>query len=84
MRIDDRVREAHLSHFCPGGLGVPVTGSGPVAVGASGGASGRADPDHDLRAEPGDSCGRCGRPLGAGQDVRRRLSGVAVHATCRP
>ncbi len=32
MRIDERVREAHLNHFCPGGASFPVTDSGPVGL----------------------------------------------------
>jgi hypothetical protein len=33
MRIDERVREAHLDHFCSGGAGFPVTTSRPVGLG---------------------------------------------------
>jgi hypothetical protein len=79
--IDDRVREAHLSHFCPGGVGVPVTGSGPIGLDP-----GPADPalavsGTSARAA-GHPCGRCGRPIAAGQDARRRASGAWVHENC--
>ena len=30
MRIDEKVRDAHLEHFCPGGLGLAVTSSRPA------------------------------------------------------
>src|SRR4029077_19150558 len=30
MRIDEKVRDAHLEHFCPGGLGLAVTTSRPA------------------------------------------------------
>ncbi len=42
----ERVIQAHLDHFCPGGAGVPLTGSGPIGLG----------PDSD------DPAGRPGRP----------------------
>jgi hypothetical protein len=81
MRIDDGVREAHLSHYCPGGLGVPVSGSGPVGLADATDALASSADDHMLRAEDG-LCGRCGQLVRAGQDARRRLSGELVHATC--
>jgi hypothetical protein len=84
MRIDEQVREAHLSHFCPGGAGFTgTTPSGPVGFGpaqsrprepAATGAAGAA----------GQRCGRCGTPIGPGQDARRRASGGWVHETCPP
>ena len=30
MRIDEKVRDAHLEHFCPGGLGLAVTTPRPA------------------------------------------------------
>jgi len=81
MRIDERVREAHLSHFCPGGASFPVTDSRPLGLGpdpappAPGGTPARA-------AGAGHRCGRCGAPIAAGQDARRRASGAWVHETC--
>ncbi len=30
MRIDEKVREAHLEHFCPGGLGFPAGTARPA------------------------------------------------------
>jgi hypothetical protein len=73
------VRDAHLSHFCPGGLGVPVTSSGAVGLPDAAEDAGRED---NRLPACGEACGRCGSPLVTGQDVRRRLSGDVVHATC--
>jgi hypothetical protein len=81
MRIDDGVREAHLSHFCPGGMGVPVSASGPVGLAGAADEQAYDASDSMLRADAGE-CGRCGEPVRAGQDARRRLSGELVHATC--
>ena len=79
MAIDDGVREAHLSHYCPGGLGVPVTASGPVGLPDR--APGDADAvDGGFRAD-GD-CARCGLPLATGQSMRRTADGSVVHETC--
>jgi hypothetical protein len=84
MRIDDRVREAHLSHYCPGGMGLPTSASD-----ANGLPSGEADTD-DLAEEDnqlqaaGETCERCGMLVRPGQDVRRRLTGALVHGTCPP
>jgi len=36
MRIDEKVRDAHLEHFCPGGLGLAVTTSRPAWPGQPG------------------------------------------------
>src|SRR5271166_1712160 len=68
MRIDDGVREAHLSHFCPGGLGVAVTSSGPVGMPARPAheAGGDQEAEGNRLLAAGDPCGRCGRPLLAG------------------
>ena len=80
MRIDEKVREAHLEHFCPGGLGFPAGTAGPAWPGPAGadatGLGGNA-------ARPaGRRCGRCGQPMARGQDVRRRASGTWVHENC--
>src|SRR5262252_935399 len=84
MRIDDRVREAHLTHLCPGGMGLPVSASGPSGS-APGGTDGLADDlaevDNRLQAT-GETCERCGTLVRPGQDVRRRLTGALVHETC--
>jgi hypothetical protein len=83
MRIDERVREAHLNHFCPGGASLPVTGSGPIGLDLDQ----AAGPPPALAAVRADGlrCGRCGRPITAGQDARRRASdagGTWVHESC--
>jgi hypothetical protein len=82
--IDDRIRDAHLSHYCPGGLGVPVTSSGPVGLTVDLPAGPEAESEADsnrLRAD-GETCRRCGKLLAPGQDARRRLDGQLVHETC--
>ena len=81
MEIDERVREAHLSHFCPGGAGFPVTDSRPIGLDPGQAAPGRALNGTPARAA-GSSCGRCGQPITAGQDARRRASGAWVHENC--
>ncbi len=80
MEIDERVREAHLSHFCPGGAGFPVTTSRPIGLDLE-----EAVPPAlvgTLTGAAGNECGRCGQPIRAGQDARRRVSGAWVHETC--
>jgi len=82
MRIDERVVEAHLSHFCPGGASFPVTTSRPIGL----------DLDQAVPADPaldgaparaaGQRCDRCRRPIQPGQDARRRVSGAWVHEHC--
>jgi hypothetical protein len=86
VRIDERVREAHLNHFCPGGASLPVTDSRPIGL----------DLDQPAMPPPalaavraaGQRCGRCGQPITAGQDARRRASatgnggGAWVHESC--
>jgi len=80
MRIDEKVREAHLEHYCPGGLGFPAGTAHPAWPGpASAAAVGLGG--NEARAA-GRHCGRCGRPLAPGQDVRRRASGTWVHENC--
>lgn len=82
--IGERVRQVHLDHFCPGGAGLPVTGSGPIGLGPPDQAS--SDPAStgwaDNSAQAGGHCGRCGQPIADGQDVRRRLRGTWVHEAC--
>jgi len=81
MEIDERVREAHLSHFCPGGAGFPVTDSGPIGMGPGQAAPAQALNGPAARAA-GSPCGRCGQPIAPGQDARRRASGAWVHENC--
>jgi hypothetical protein len=78
-RIDERVRAAHLEHFCPGGAGFPVASSPPAGQGTD-----RADPVAVLPPawRNGQACGRCGQPIKPGQDARRRLGRDWVHETC--
>ena len=79
-QIDERVREAHLEHFCPGGAGLPVTTSRPVGIGREDAAA--AQRDGNAARPVGQRCGRCGRPIAPGQDARRRVSGTWVHENC--
>jgi hypothetical protein len=80
MRIDEKVRDAHLEHFCPGGLGLAVTTSRPAWPGQPGDAP--AGLDGNAARAAGQRCGRCGKPMALGQDVRRRVSGTWVHESC--
>jgi len=81
MEIEERVREAHLSHFCPGGASFPVTDSRPIGLDTGPAAPGQALSGTTTRAA-GSRCGRCGRPIEAGQDARRRATGAWVHENC--
>jgi hypothetical protein len=80
MRIDEKVRDAHLEHFCPGGLGLAVTTSRPAWPGHPGAAPSGLDGTAPRPA--GQRCGRCGLPMAPEQDVRRRVSGTWVHESC--
>jgi hypothetical protein len=81
-RIDERVREAHLDHYCPGGAGLPVTSSRPVGLGLEDATPGRAEWDDNAARAAGRTCGRCGRPIAPAQEARRRVSGTWVHENC--
>ncbi|MGD0241783.1 MAG: hypothetical protein ABSB59_15845 [Streptosporangiaceae bacterium] len=81
--IGERVVQAHLDHFCPGGAGVPLTDSGPIGLGPSGDdPGGRDDDDGNAARAAGQRCGRCGQPVTARQDARRRIGGTWVHEAC--
>lgn len=82
-RIDERVRDAHLEHFCPGGAGFPVTDPLPAGPAAEPGEPKHVRA-HAARGGGGETCGRCGQAIGSGQDARRRASGDWVHETCPP
>ncbi len=87
MRIDERVRDAHLNHFCPGGASFPVTDSRPIGLGLEPAAGPRPVLDAAAARASGQGCGRCGRPITPGQDARRRASaagGAWVHESCPP
>jgi hypothetical protein len=80
--IGERVTQAHLDHFCPGGVGLPVTDSGPIGLGPVG------DPPLGSEANAVRSasqpCARCGNPITPAHDARRRVTGTWVHETCPP
>lgn len=82
MPIGERVTQAHLDHFCPGGAGFPVTDSGPIGLGRAEDAP--RDLDSNTARAPGQSCGRCGNPITPAQDARRRVTGAWVHESCPP
>ncbi len=86
VAIDDRAREAHLSHYCPGGLGVPVTSSDLAGLtdGPAGAEVRGEDADENRLRADGETCGRCGLLLVPGQDARRRATGELVHESCPP
>jgi len=84
-RVDERVREAHLAHFCPGGIGLPVTTSRPVGLSLEDASAAAPDgnaADGNAARAAGERCGRCGQTVASGQDARRRVSGSWVHETC--
>ncbi len=85
MRIGEKVRAAHLDHYCPGGLGFPVKSPNAVGVDLE-----QADfvkqlwlitEDHSAHAA-GKTCARCGRLIEASHDVRRRVFRDWVHESC--
>jgi hypothetical protein len=80
--IGERVTQAHLDHFCPGGAGLPVTDSGPIGLGPVG------DPPLGSEANTARSasepCARCQNPITPAQDARRRVTGAWVHEACPP
>ena len=80
----DRVVQAHLDHFCPGGAGVPLTDSGPIGLGpdADDPAADPNDLDTNAARAAGQRCGRCGQQITARQDTRRRIGGSWVHEAC--
>ena len=85
MRIDEKVRDAHLNHFCPAGLSFPVTDSRPMGLGPEAAAGPPPALDASAARANGKHCGRCDRPITAGQDARRRArdaGGAWVHETC--
>ena len=85
MRIGTRVREAHLSNHCPGGLGFPVTSwhrAGTDADNAHAASSSwLAVEDHQARAA-GAVCARCQQVIAASQTVRCSGDGDWVHESC--
>jgi hypothetical protein len=87
MRIDERVREVHLSHFCPGGASFPVTTSRPVGLDLEAAAPAPLALAAAAARAGGQACVRCGRPITPGQDARRRAGdaeGTWVHESCPP
>jgi hypothetical protein len=82
MRIDEKVRDAHLNHFCPGGASFPVTTSRPIGLDLEAAAGPPSAMDASAARANGKRCGRCDLPITAGQDARRRAGGAWVHESC--
>ena len=82
MRIDEKVRDAHLNHFCPGGASFPVTTSRPIGLDLEAAAGPPPALDASAARANGKRCGRCDQPITAGQDARRRAGGAWVHESC--
>jgi len=82
MRIDEKVRDAHLNHFCPGGIGFPVKDSRPIGLDLEAAAGPPSAVGAPAARVNGRRCGRCDRPITAGQDARRRAGGAWVHESC--
>ena len=80
--IGERVTQAHLDHFCPGGAGLPVTDSGPIGLGPV--ADPATGPEASMVRLATHPCARCGNPITPAQDARRRATGSWVHESCPP
>jgi len=80
--VSERVFQAHLEHYCPGGAGVPVTGSGPIGLSLPAGSDARAGWADNAACAAGHRCERCGQPIAARQDARKRADGAWVHESC--
>jgi hypothetical protein len=78
--IGERVVQAHLRHFCPGGLGFPVTGSVPVEFSVANRAP--VGWEGNSARAAGQCCGRCEQPITPVQDARRRACGTWAHEAC--
>jgi hypothetical protein len=79
-QIGARVCAAHLDHFCPGGLGLPVTTLRPAGLSQQ---DAIPLPPGGAGACPADErCERCARLIEPGQDARRRISKTWVHENC--
>jgi hypothetical protein len=85
--IGTRVREAHIRCFCPGGAGFLVKSPNSAGLDLEEAPfikqSSLTIEDHAARVA-GETCGRCGLPIAAGHDARRRLGGEWVHESCPP
>ena len=82
MRIDEKVRDAHLNHFCSAGLSFPVKDSRPIGLDLEAAAGPPSAVGAPAARVNGRRCGRCDRPITAGQDARRRAGGAWVHESC--
>ena len=80
--IGKRVTQAHLDHFCPGGVGLPVTDSGPIGLGPAGDPP--LGPEANAARSASQPCARCGDPITPAHDARRRVTGAWVHESCPP
>ena len=85
MGIGERVRDAHLSHFCPGGAGFPVKSPNSVGLNLEDARFARQPwltaGGHAAHAD-GQACGRCDQAIAPDQDVRRGVTGAWLHENC--
>ena len=72
MRIDEKVRDAHLEHFCPGGLGLAVTTSRPAWPGQPDAAPAGAGRQRGARGRPAMRALRPAHGAGAGRPQARQ------------
>ena len=84
MGIGNRVRAAHLSNPCPGGLGFPVTSAAALRadLGSGDGSVSWPDADDHHARGAGRVCSRCTQQITPRQQARCRGSGDWVHETC--
>lgn len=82
MGIGQRVREVHLSQYCPGGLGFPAGSPSTAATGPGQAAHGGPPTGEHAAQAAGETCGRCGDRITSDHAVRRRASGDWVHEAC--
>jgi hypothetical protein len=84
MRIDEKVRDAHLEHFCPGRLGLAVMTSRPAWPGRHGAAQPALD-GNAARGRPAMRALRIARDAGAGRpQARQRDLGTRELPGLRP
>ncbi len=85
MGIGERVRDAHLRHFCPGGAGFPVASPNSACVDLDQAPFlrlPRPGPDTRSARATGEICGRCGLRVAATEAVRRSARGPWLHENC--
>jgi hypothetical protein len=82
VRIGERVRAAHVSQYCPGGLGFAAASISSTGLDLDDATAAQLTAEDHLACAAGRACGRCGQPIEAAQQGRRRASGDWVHESC--